>query len=89
MRLRDYNYSLDDKKDDVSIDVEIPQAMNQLLIKQTLSCQDGQLETCMQELERMKESNMRLEESNKRLEERMKQLEKLLLAPNQSAHDSS
>ena len=109
--------SLDDKKDDDSIDVEIPQVVNQSLIKQKLSGQDGQLETCMQELDRMKQSNMRLEESNKRLEEsnkrleesntrleesntrleesntrleeRMRQLEKLVLAPNQSAHDSS
>lgn len=95
--------SLDDKKYDDSTDVEIPQAVNQSLIKQKLSGQDGQLEMCMQELDRMKQSNMRLEESNKRLEEsnmrleesnmrleeRMRQLEKLVLAPNQSAHDSS
>ena len=88
--------SLDDKKDDDSIDVEIPQAVNQSLIKQKLSGQDGQLEICMQELDRMKqssmrleESNQRLEESNMRLEERMRQLEKLFLTPHQPAHESS
>ena len=81
--------SSDEKRDDDSIDVEIPQAMNQFSVKQKLSDQDGQLETCIQELDKMKQSNMRLEESNKQLEERIRQLEKLVLAPHQPAHDSS
>ena len=75
---------LEDKKDDVSIDVEIPQAMNQSSKQQkpSGSGQDGQLETCMQELERMRQSNMLLEE-------RIRQLEKLVLAPHQPAHNTS